>query len=81
MLPWQKLHDVMQITGCPLTDAALGLPPEFYGDAVAIPGSFETIQYAECGEFHCSRVQVPEKPRIRPRRRLFGGRNFYLSAF
>jgi glycerol-1-phosphate dehydrogenase [NAD(P)+] len=34
MLPWQKLHDAMQIAGCPLTGAALGLPPEFYRDAV-----------------------------------------------
>ncbi len=34
MLPYQKLHDAMQITGCPLTGAALGLPPEFYRDAV-----------------------------------------------
>jgi glycerol-1-phosphate dehydrogenase [NAD(P)+] len=34
MLPWQKLHDAMQIAGCLLTGAALGLPPEFYRDAV-----------------------------------------------
>jgi glycerol-1-phosphate dehydrogenase [NAD(P)+] len=34
MLPYQKLHDAMQIAGCPLTGTALGLPPEFYRDAV-----------------------------------------------
>jgi glycerol-1-phosphate dehydrogenase [NAD(P)+] len=34
MLPWQKLHDAMQIAGCVLTGAALGLSPEFYRDAV-----------------------------------------------
>ena len=34
MLPWQKLHDAMQVAGCPLTGAALGLSPEFYRDAV-----------------------------------------------
>jgi glycerol-1-phosphate dehydrogenase [NAD(P)+] len=34
MLPWQKLYDAMQVAGCPLTGAALGLSPEFYRDAV-----------------------------------------------
>jgi glycerol-1-phosphate dehydrogenase [NAD(P)+] len=34
MLPYQKLHDAMQIAGCPVTGAALGLQPEFYRDAI-----------------------------------------------
>jgi glycerol-1-phosphate dehydrogenase [NAD(P)+] len=34
MLPWQKLHDAMQVADCPLTGVALGLSPEFYRDAV-----------------------------------------------
>ena len=34
MLPYQKLRSAMEIAGCPLTGAALGLAPEFYRDAV-----------------------------------------------
>jgi len=34
MLPSQKLYEAMQVAGCPLTGADLGLPAEFYREAI-----------------------------------------------